>query len=91
MNRTRRGLVILMALGAIASERAAAADPEYIYGAELMTPQERERYRRDLRDAPSPEAQTKVRERHRAQIRERARKRGVELVEPGGTVGAKRQ
>jgi hypothetical protein len=91
MNRTRRALVTLMALGAIVSERATAADPEYIYGAELMTPQERQRYRRDLRDAPSPEAQSKVRERHRAQIRERARKRGVELVEPGGTVGAKRQ
>jgi hypothetical protein len=85
MNRTRRALVTLMALGAIVSERATAA------GAELMTPQERQRYRRDLRDAPSPEAQSKVRERHRAQIRERARKRGVELVEPGGTVGAKRQ
>jgi hypothetical protein len=91
MSRMRRALAILMVLGAAAAAPATAADPEYIYGAELMTPQERERYRRDLRDAPSPAAESKVRERHRAQLRERARKRGVELVEPGGTVAPKRQ
>jgi predicted nucleic acid-binding protein len=91
MSRTRHALAAFMALGALACACATAADPEYIYGAELMTPQERERYRRDLRDAPSPAAESKVRERHRAQIRERARKRGVDLVEPGGTVGPKRQ
>ena len=57
MNPTRRALAALMLLGALAAAPAIGADPEYIYGAELMTPQERERYRRDLRDAPSPEAQ----------------------------------
>ncbi|MGE5795080.1 MAG: hypothetical protein ACM36B_20450 [Bacteroidota bacterium] len=91
MSRPRRAVAMLALLGVLAAAPAIAAEREYIYGAELMTSQERERYRRDLRAAPSPEAEAKVRERHRAQVRERARKRGVELVEPAGTVGVKRQ
>jgi hypothetical protein len=87
MSRMRRAAVLLV-LGALTAGPALAAEREYVYGAELMTPQEREQYRRDLRAAPSPDAEAKVRERHRSQIRERARKRGVELVEPAGTVGA---
>jgi hypothetical protein len=91
MSPTRHALAVLALLGGLAATPASPAEREYIYGAELMTPQERERYRRDVRNSPSPEAQSKVRERHRAQIRTRARERGVELVEPGGTVAPKRQ
>jgi hypothetical protein len=89
--RMRRVVAAAVVLGALAVAPVLAAEREYIYGAELMTPKEREQYRRDVRAAPSPDAEAKVRERHRAQIRERARKRGVELVEPAGMVGAKQQ
>ena len=60
---------------------------ELIYGAELMTPQERDEYRRRFHDAGEPKAQEQVRARHRERMRERARTRGMELREPDGVVG----
>ena len=67
---------------------AGSAGPqrEYIYGAELMTPQERERYRTRLRKAQGEGREDAEREGHRRQIRERARKRGVTLEEPAGVL-----
>lgn len=59
---------------------------EYIYGAELMTGRERERYRERVRGAQAGGTEQAVREEHRTQIRERARKRGVQLEEPAGVV-----
>ena len=56
---------------------------EFIYGAELMTPAERERYRERVRAAGDAD---KVRTDHQRQLRERARQRGVQLSEPAGTV-----
>jgi hypothetical protein len=64
----------------------ASQAPELIFGAELMSAQERGRYRREIGGAKSEEAATRLRERHRNRMRERARERGVRLAEPGGIV-----
>ena len=83
----------LCALGLVASASALAAEPparELIYGAELMAPEEREAYRREIEQAASKEGgEARVRERHRERLRQRARSRGVELVEPHGVVRKK--
>ena len=55
---------------------------EIIPGSELMTSQERERYRRRIRAAKGPADEEKVRSDHTAQMRERARVRGLQLREP---------
>jgi hypothetical protein len=58
---------------------------ELIYGAELMTSEEREQYRQAL-SAAGRGGEAKVREQHRQRMRTRARERGVRLEEPEGTV-----
>jgi hypothetical protein len=62
------------------------AGRELIYGAQLMSAREREAYRRRLAAEESVQAQTKLRVEHRRRMRERARQRGVELVEPSGVL-----
>jgi hypothetical protein len=79
----------LCALGLAASATAVAAEPperELIYGAELMAPEERAAYRREIERAGTKEREAQVRERHRERLRKRARDRGVELKEPQGVV-----
>jgi hypothetical protein len=64
---------------------AAAAEPvkrEIIPGSELMTSQERERYRQRIRGAATPQEEEKVRADHVKQMQERARVRGLQLVDP---------
>jgi len=78
MLRTSLLFTIMLCAGA-----AAAAEREYIYGAELMTPREREAYRRDLDAAASDDARERFRERHRERLRERARERGATLDDRG--------
>lgn len=63
-----------------------AAVRELIYGAQLMSAREREAYRQSMAAAKSAQAQTKLRVEHRRRLRERARQRGVALVEPSGVV-----
>ena len=58
---------------------------ELIFGAELMTPEEREAYRREL-DAAGSTGAAQVRERHRQRIRARAKAGGVQLDESSGLV-----
>ena len=81
----RAQLVLVLGLaflnGAYAADNAPVAR-EIIPGSELMTAHERERYRQRMRAAGSAEAQTKVRDEHVKQLRERARLHGLELVEP---------
>lgn len=62
--------------------QAAPVKREIIPGSELMTSQERERYRQRIRAAKSPAEEDKVRSDHTAQMRERARVRGLQLREP---------
>ena len=80
----------LAVLWLVLSGAVPASEPperELIYGAELMAPEEREAYRRDVERAGSKEGEAQVRERHRERLRKRARDRGVELKEPSGIVG----
>ena len=55
---------------------------EIIPGSELMTPQERERYRQRMRGAKSDEERNRYRAEHTKQMQERARLRGLRLPEP---------
>jgi hypothetical protein len=64
----------------------AAADPaqvqrEIIPGSELMTAQERERYRLRLRGAGTPEERERLRAEHVRAIEERAQLRGLQVID----------
>lgn len=63
-----------------------AAERELIYGSELMTAGELDRYRADMQKLPDPEARNRYRDRHRTRLRERARERGIELEEATGVI-----
>lgn len=54
---------------------------ELIYGAQIMTPQEREEYRIRLRSARTDEERTRIRAEHQARMTERAKAQGVTLPE----------
>jgi hypothetical protein len=56
---------------------------EYIYGAELMTHAERERYRQQLRTAANPQEAQQLRAEHQARIQARAKSRCERLTEAG--------
>ena len=72
-------------VGVRAAEPAfAPAKREIIPGSELMTAQERERYRQRIRAAKTYAEEEKVRGDHDRAIRERARVRGLQLREPQG-------
>jgi hypothetical protein len=60
-----------------------------LYGADLMTPEERNAYIEKLRDAKTPEERLKLRDEHRAEMQNRAREKGVSLPEPGSPGTAK--
>lgn len=79
----RRTWIVLGALLAVAGSPLAATEREYIYGAELMSAQEREAYRRALQAAPNDAARDDYRRRHRERLQERARARGATLDEKG--------
>lgn len=82
--RSRRLLAaLIVSLALSSSVWAREMQRELIYGAELMTPSERERYRQEAAKARGPDAGKQVRERHRARIQERARKQGVQLRDDG--------
>ena len=54
-----------------------------IYGGELMSVEERNQYREQLRLAESdPEAKAKLMEQHREQMQIRAKEQGVKIDEP---------
>lgn len=86
----RRAIFLLLA-GLAGPAFGQAPARELIYGAELMTPQEREQYRNDFSQAKPPSGQARVRAQYRERIRERARQRGVELREPDGVVQPERK
>ncbi len=62
---------------------AGANEREYIYGAELMTPRERDAYRRGLGAEQGDDARHQFRQRHRDRLQQRAHRKGVELDEKG--------
>ncbi len=77
----RRPMFLLAAM--LIAGATVADEREYIYGAELMKPGERDAYRRELQKAPDDEAREAYRQRHRERLRERARQRGMTLDEKG--------
>jgi len=73
-----------LALGLLALVSASLLVPavlaeEPIYGAQLMTRQEREVYRRQLRALPTPAARAQFRDRHVKEMQERAHSQGIML------------
>lgn len=50
-----------------------------IYGAQLMTQQERDRYRKSLDDASGEQERKRIEEQHQQQMQQRAREQKVEL------------
>jgi hypothetical protein len=74
------------ALTCAALTTAAAADPvpvqrEIIPGSELMTAQERERYRLRLRGAGTPDERERLRAEHVRAMEERAQLRGLQVID----------
>ena len=62
---------------------AAANGNQDIYGSELMSVEERNQYREQLRLAESdPESKAKLMEQHREQMQIRAKEQGVKIDEP---------
>ena len=53
-----------------------------MYGADLMTPQERDAYIDKLRSAKTQDERLKLRDEHRAEMQKRAQEKGVPLPEP---------
>lgn len=81
-NDTLKILLLAAALACGTANADPAAGPagrEYIYGAELMTPQERDAYRAGIERAGDDAARGQYRQRHRERLQQRAGERGVEL------------
>jgi hypothetical protein len=92
------GYVCITAMAAIGAGGAGyAADPgagaatpprrELIYGAEIMTHDEREQYRARMRGAKAPGEEARIRGEHRQAMQKRARERGAKLFEPPAAPG----
>jgi hypothetical protein len=81
---TLAGALLECSTAAAQQVPAAPAQPkrEIIPGSELMTSQERERYRQRMRGARSDEERNRYRAEHTKQMQERARLRGLQLAEP---------
>ena len=79
-----RRVPIFMLAAVLASVIPAASEErEYIYGAELMSPRERDAYRQGLQSASGEESKGQYRQRHRDRLQKRAQQRGVQLDEKG--------
>ena len=84
----RTASMLFLAIVWVAAARTVTAadtkpvEREIIPGSELMTSQERERYRQRMRGAGSVEERASFRAEHVKQMRERARVRGLRLAEP---------
>ena len=79
----RRILIFMLAAVLGNAIPAAAEEREYIYGAELMSPRERDAYRQGLQSASGEESKGQYRQRHRDRLQKRAQQRGVQLDEKG--------
>ncbi len=81
-----RLVLILLLCGALPAVAAAPAEPapvqrEIIPGSELMTSQERERYRLRLRGAGTPQERERLRAEHVKAMEERARLQGLTIID----------
>ena len=71
----------LLISGAVQAQSPAAPDDTPVFGAQIMTEQERAEHRERMRAAGTPEEREQVRLEHHKQMVERARERGVTLPE----------
>lgn len=55
------------------------ADTQWVYGSQLMTPEERRAYHDKMRAAKTPQAREQLRREHHAEMQARAKERGVTL------------
>lgn len=81
--------VLCLGSGLSVAQSASSTRPierELIFGAELMTDEELDRYRDEIGRQGTDAARNQYRERHRERLRERARGRGLELREPAGVL-----
>lgn len=78
-----RSFIVFVGMLFLVLPPAQAGEREYIYGAELMTPREREAYRKGLSSAKDETGREGFRKQHRERQQKRARQRGVELDERG--------
>lgn len=67
----------------IRSEEYASPRDRDIYGSELMTAVERDRYREQLRQQTSEQARAQYQQQHEKAMQQRARQEGKDLVPPG--------
>ncbi len=89
MNPTKLLPSLLVAACAVAAPVAGAADQqrqqeqtqahERIYGSDLMTPQERNEYRAQMRALKTQEEREQFRKEHHEKMKARAKERGVQL------------
>jgi hypothetical protein len=75
-------------LNAVAQQPPAAApkqgQPQRPYAYQLMTPDERDAYRKQMEAAQTPEERAKIRDAHRAEMQKRAQAQGITLEGRGG-------
>jgi hypothetical protein len=63
------------------------ASPQAVHPRDLLTTEERETFRRQMREAATPEDREQVRAAQRAMVEQRARDKGVTLAAPGRVGG----
>jgi hypothetical protein len=71
--------------GTTTPQAAVATAPEVIYGAELMTPAERDAYLKKLATAKTEAEKDKIRQQHHTDMVALAKKKGVTIAEPAAT------
>lgn len=94
MNNTMKIRLLVLALSSLATLPAMAVEPPpppppgtTVYGSQLMTPQERQAYRMQMRSARTQEERMQIRASHHAAMQARAKERGLTLPDmppPGG-------
>lgn len=90
MSESKLMRTLLVAFIVAAGSTPAIAAEEPIFGSQLMTQQERNEHRLQMRSAKTAEEREAVRARHHEQMLERARQQGVTLPETPPPQGAGR-
>jgi hypothetical protein len=67
-----------------AGAQQAPAQPQPPYANQLLTPEERDAYRKQMQEAKTPEERAKIRDAHRAEMQKRADAQGIALQGPRG-------
>ncbi len=82
----------LVSLFALPMSSAMAMEDEPIYGSQLMTQQELQLHRQEMRAAQTPESRERIRQKNHERMRLRAREKGIDLPDnPPGERGQMNQ